>query len=84
VATEITTPDQLEDATRARDALATYSEAADLIQIGAYVPGSDPRIDAARLTAPRVEALIRQKPDVRVSRRAARDALRSALTGDHR
>ncbi|MGA2450019.1 MAG: FliI/YscN family ATPase [Polyangiaceae bacterium] len=84
LATDITTSDQMDDATRARDALATYGEAADLIQIGAYVPGSDPRVDAARLTAPRVESLIRQKPDVRMNRQSAREALGTAVSGDRR
>jgi len=84
VATDIATPEHIEHATRARDALATYDEASDLIQIGAYVPGSDPRIDAARVTSPRVEALIRQKPDVRIPCSTACDLLRAALSGDKR
>ncbi len=33
---------------RLRSLLATYQEAEDLINIGAYVPGSNPRIDEAR------------------------------------
>jgi flagellum-specific ATP synthase len=60
VANEVTTPEHQKSAARVRDLLATYSDAADLIQIGAYVGGSDPRIDAARVAHPRIEALIRQ------------------------
>ncbi len=41
---DVATPGHIEAASRARDALATYAEAADLIQIGAYVAGSDPRV----------------------------------------
>src|SRR6202034_1908435 len=41
VAPDISSRDHLMAAMRARDLLATYGEAADLIQIGAYVPGSD-------------------------------------------
>jgi FliI/YscN family ATPase len=77
--TEIAKPDQVDAAAKARDALATYAEAADLIQIGAYAAGSDPRIDAAREVAPRVEAIIRQKPDEPVARAAALAALRTAI-----
>jgi flagellum-specific ATP synthase len=76
---DIAKPDQIEAAAKGRDALATYAEAADLIQIGAYVPGSDPRIDSAREVAPRVEALIRQKPEEPVARAAALTALRAAI-----
>ncbi|MBV9945648.1 MAG: FliI/YscN family ATPase, partial [Myxococcales bacterium] len=60
---DVARPDHVEAAAKARDALATYAEAADLIQIGAYVPGSDPRVDAARAAQPPIEALVRQKPD---------------------
>ena len=38
----------------ARDVLATYREAEDLINIGAYVPGSNPRVD---LALSKIEAL---------------------------
>lgn len=30
-----------------RDVLATYRDAEDLVNIGAYVPGSNPRVDLA-------------------------------------
>jgi flagellum-specific ATP synthase len=60
VANEVTTEAHQKSAARVRDLLATYAEAEDLIQIGAYVTGSDPRIDAARAAHPRIEALIRQ------------------------
>jgi flagellum-specific ATP synthase len=76
---DIAKPDQIDGAAKARDALSTYAEAADLIQIGAYKPGSDPRIDAAREIAPKVEALIRQKPEEPVARIAALAALRTAI-----
>jgi flagellar biosynthesis/type III secretory pathway ATPase len=60
VAQEISTPAHLQTAGKVREMLATYSEAADLIQIGAYVAGSDARVDAARAANPKIEALIRQ------------------------
>jgi len=76
---DIATPGEVEAAAKARDALATYAEAADLIQIGAYTPGSDPRVDAARQVVPRVEELVRQRPEHPVPRAAALAALRAAV-----
>jgi flagellum-specific ATP synthase len=81
VATDIAEPEHLRAASQARDALGTYAEAADLIQIGAYAAGSDPRVDAARAVVPRIEALIRQEPEDAVSRVAALAMLREAIGG---
>ena len=79
LAGEISTPEHARAAARARDLLATYGDAADLIQIGAYVVGSDVQIDAARLAKPRIEALIRQGLKESVPRAASIQAL-SAIT----
>ena len=46
-----------------REAMAVYHEAKDLINIGAYVRGSNPRLDAAIDHMPRIEAFLRQKAD---------------------
>jgi flagellum-specific ATP synthase len=81
VADDIAAPGQIDLVLRARDAMSTYADAADLIQIGAYVAGSDPRIDSSRIVAPRVEALIRQKADEPSTRAAAIEALRHAVGG---
>jgi FliI/YscN family ATPase len=43
-----------------REALGTYRDAADLIQVGAYVAGSDPRIDSALHMVPKINAFLRQ------------------------
>lgn len=43
-----------------RDALACYSDAEDLIQIGAYVAGSDSRVDRAKMMVPAIESFVRQ------------------------
>ena len=60
VAHDICPPAQMRGVARIREHLATYQDAADLIQIGAYTPGSDPRVDAARAAAPKIDGLIRQ------------------------
>jgi flagellar biosynthesis/type III secretory pathway ATPase len=43
----IATPQQAEFARRIREALALYRQSEDLINLGAYVSGSNPRLDAA-------------------------------------
>jgi FliI/YscN family ATPase len=78
---DIAAPDHIEAAVQARDALSTYAEASDLIQIGAYVAGSDPRVDAARIAVPRIETLIRQKLEESVPRATSLAMLRAAVGG---
>lgn len=46
-----------------RDALAAFREAEDLISIGAYAAGSNPRVDASLTVLPEIEELIRQPVD---------------------
>jgi flagellum-specific ATP synthase len=45
--TEVATPDQARSALRIRALLAVYEDAEDLINVGAYVKGSNPEIDLA-------------------------------------
>jgi flagellum-specific ATP synthase len=51
---------QLASASAVRDVLATYKDAEDLINIGAYVPGSNPRVDHALARIDAVRAFLRQ------------------------
>jgi flagellum-specific ATP synthase len=60
VAPDVAPRAQLDGVARARDLMSALEEAQDLVRIGAYVAGSDPRVDAARVAVPRIEALIRQ------------------------
>jgi flagellum-specific ATP synthase len=50
-------------ATRARQALAAYSDMEELIRIGAYRAGSDPMVDRAIQLNPELEAFLRQDKD---------------------
>ncbi|HEX7663550.1 MAG TPA: FliI/YscN family ATPase [Polyangiaceae bacterium] len=81
VANEIAPKDHLKAAAAARDQLATFSDASDLIQIGAYVAGSDKRIDAARIAAPKIDQMIRQGLEERVGREASLGMLREIVKG---
>jgi flagellum-specific ATP synthase len=75
LAHELMPPEHARAASAVRSALATCEDAADLIRIGAYVPGTDPKLDAARNAQPAIEALLRQATDERVSRAEAVAAL---------
>jgi FliI/YscN family ATPase len=75
VAHDICDERHLRSVAQVRDLLATHGDAADLIQIGAYAAGSDPRVDAAVRALPKIEALIRQGLHEDVARAAALHAL---------
>ncbi|HVY45366.1 MAG TPA: EscN/YscN/HrcN family type III secretion system ATPase, partial [Minicystis sp.] len=60
LAAEVAQPEVLDAAAKVRDALGTYRDAQDLIQVGAYTPGSDPRVDHAVNAMPRIEAFLKQ------------------------
>ena len=57
---------QLELARRLRQTTANYEHHRDLITIGAYQRGSDPRVDAAIARWPQIEAFLRQGMQERV------------------
>jgi flagellum-specific ATP synthase len=63
-----------------RESLATYRTNEDLITVGAYGRGTDPRIDAAIDLQPRIDAFLRQGVDESVRASIADDAL-VALVG---
>lgn len=44
-----------------RDMMSAYREALDLIQVGAYVAGSDPRVDTAAAAHPHIEQFLKQR-----------------------
>lgn len=60
VMSQITPSAQREAAAQLRETLAVYKDAEDLINIGAYVEGSNPRIDGARRMIEPVRAFLRQ------------------------
>lgn len=60
LASELTDPTQRSLASRAREVLGTYRDVQDLIQVGAYVRGSDPKVDDALAVVPAVETFVKQ------------------------
>ncbi|HYQ14835.1 MAG TPA: flagellum-specific ATP synthase FliI, partial [Polyangiaceae bacterium] len=61
LAPEIAAEPVMRAAANVRDMLSTYRDAQDLIQVGAYVAGSDPRIDLAIAAQPHIDNFLRQK-----------------------
>jgi flagellum-specific ATP synthase len=62
---DVTAPEHRRTAARVREVLATYREAEDLINIGAYVKGSNPRIDFALEKIDVIRSFLRQGIDER-------------------
>jgi flagellum-specific ATP synthase len=60
VMTAVTTTAHLDAARRARQMLARYNKARDLIALGAYTPGHDAELDAAVRLHPQLVALLQQ------------------------
>ncbi len=81
VMTDIVAPDHQRLAREAREVLSTYRDSADLIEVGAYVAGSNPRVDRALRSINAVNALFRQEADARFSFEQTLTGLRAALEG---
>jgi flagellum-specific ATP synthase len=74
---DVVTPEQKQNAGRLKEALATYRKAEDLINIGAYVAGSNPRIDHALKMIDRINGYLRQEIAERVSFAESRAQLKA-------
>jgi flagellum-specific ATP synthase len=76
---EISPPSQLQLARRFRQMVATYEQHRDLIAIGAYQRGSDPRVDAAIEMWPRIQKFLQQDMHERVNLQESLAALEAVL-----
>ncbi|SDG16457.1 flagellar protein export ATPase FliI [Desulfosporosinus hippei] len=63
VMNDVVSPDQKALAGQVREYIAIYRDAKDLIDIGAYTPGSNPKIDAAIAHMDRIQGFSRQMVD---------------------
>ena len=79
VMNDIVEPAHRELARQAREALSAYREAADLIEVGAYVAGSNPRVDRALRCLGALQAFLRQEPSERTPLPEMLVALKRAL-----
>ena len=79
---DVTAPQHRLCAGRLRDVLATYRASEDLINIGAYAQGSNPKIDYALSKIDTVNTFLRQAIDERSEYDATRAALVEIFGGD--
>jgi flagellum-specific ATP synthase len=63
VTNAVTSTDQRASATRLRRLLAAHRDVKELVEIGAYAPGSDPDADAALALMPQINDFLRQDVD---------------------
>jgi flagellum-specific ATP synthase len=64
LANRVATPEQREAARKIREALASYQQSEDLINLGAYAAGSNARLDLAIRLRPNLMQFLRQPSDV--------------------
>jgi hypothetical protein len=78
VMTDVVTPDHRTLARRVREVLSAYKDAADLVEVGAYVSGTNPRVDAALRCISEVNAFLCQEPGERFALAETLNRLRKA------
>ncbi len=76
---DIVTPDHLKLAGQVREILATYREAEDLVNIGAYVAGSNARIDYSLARIEAVNSFLRQGMEDKVDLPASLSGLKKLI-----
>ncbi len=81
---DIVTPEHTQNANSLLSVLATYRDVEDLINIGAYVDGSDPQIDFAKGRIADINRFLKQDLDQKVTFEQSVDQLRTLLAGHNR
>jgi len=79
VMSDIVDPNHREMARQAREVLSAYRDAADLVEVGAYVAGSNPRVDRALRCMGALQAFLRQDPGERSTMPEMYASLKRAL-----
>ena len=79
VAGAVTTPEQRAVATDLRRLLAAHRDVRELVEIGAYVQGTNPDADRARALWPQINEFLRQSLDEQTTGEHAWAALQTLL-----
>jgi flagellum-specific ATP synthase len=79
VMTDIVDPGHRQLVREGREVLSAYRESADLVEVGAYVAGSNPKVDRALRCIDGLNAVLRQEPEQRFSMSETMSALQQAL-----
>lgn len=64
---------------QAREIISTYEDMEELIRLGAYRAGSDPKVDHAIMMYPQIENFLKQRPNEHTSLDQGYDMLKSIL-----
>lgn len=78
---ELVDGDHMQDATALRSWLAAYREGRDLVEIGAYKAGTNPRLDEALARLPAIEAFLRQSSRETTTLAETRELLKLVVRG---
>jgi len=78
----LVTPDHRALASEVRELLAAYESARDLIDIGAYVHGTNPTVDRALSLMPEIRRFLQQKPEERATFAETVASLERLLRGE--
>lgn len=76
---QLATAEEVATVTQALKALSIYGASRDLIEVGAYRPGSNPELDQAVRWAPHLDRFLSQPAGLHVARRDALQQLRAAM-----
>ncbi len=79
--TEIADREHIEAAGKMRELLAVYKDAKDLIDVGAYEPGSNPKIDLALQMMPEINKFLRQSVKDIVNMETTLETLKDMMRG---
>ena len=77
----VSSPDHVRLAQKMRELMATYNEAEDLINIGAYKPGSNPKIDKAVKAIDSINEFLKQRVEDPCEFNATFRLMQGALVG---
>ncbi len=81
LANRVAPPEQREAARKVREALASYQQSEDLINLGAYASGSNPALDSAIRLRPALLDFLRQAPEIAAPQDQTLSQLRKLAEG---
>jgi FliI/YscN family ATPase len=67
LANKVTTKEEIQAAQKVREALAIYQQSSDLIQLGAHVQGTNPKLDTSIRMRPQILEYLRQDSNTHAS-----------------
>ena len=77
----VVSPEHVQQARRVRQVYSTYQRNRDLISIGAYTRGNDPRIDLAINAEPAINAFLQQGMQQTIAYADSINAMQSLASG---